>query len=84
MNITEVVILEDNQEYGIVDTIEINNTKYIYLYEMRYLNENKKPEIVIRKLDKTEENIVGLDSQEEYIDALEKFVKKHGENIDIY
>ncbi len=79
----ETVTLEDNLEYVIMDTLEINGIKYLYLENVKYLQEEKdKPEIVIRKLDATEEMILGLDSEEEYLKALESYVSKNHENID--
>ena len=79
----ETVTLGDNLEYVIMDTLEINGIKYLYLENVKYLQEEKdKPEIVIRKLDATEEMILGLDNEEEYLKALESYVSKNHENID--
>ena len=79
----ETVTLEDNLEYVIMDTLEINGIKYLYLENVKYIQEEKdKPEIVIRKLDATEEMILGLDNEEEYLKALESYVSKNHENID--
>ncbi len=74
----DTVLLEDQFEYVVVDTLEINNTKYLFLGLKEEL-ENQHlslPTITIRKLDQTEENILGLDSEEEYKMALQAFVEK--------
>lgn len=78
----EIVKLEDKLEYAIVDTIEIAEIKYVYLGLLEELEKEstKHPTVVIRKLDKKEKNILGLDTEEEYKVALEAFVKKHKEN----
>lgn len=77
----ETVLLEDKKEYAIIDTIEKEEVKYIYLGLVEELEseENKNPLIVIRKLDKKGKNILGLDSEEEYKMALEMFVNKRKE-----
>lgn len=71
----ETVILEDKQEYIVVDTIEINNIKYLYLGTQKDL-EAKSVMPVIRKLDQLEENIIGLETEEEYKKALKAYVEK--------
>lgn len=78
MKEVEVVHLEDKQEYAIVDTITINDTKYIYLGLVKEMEKEKveNPEIVIRKYDKKEKYILGLDTEEEYNEALEAFFNK--------
>ena len=74
----ETVILEDKKEYAIVDTIEIEEVKYLYLGELEELQseDDIMPTVVIRKLDKKEKNILGLETEEEYKMALETFVNK--------
>ncbi len=78
MTEVKVVRLEDKEEYVIVDTISIHDIKYIYLCLPNELeNENTEiSEMVIRKLDKKEKNILGLDTEEEYKVALDAFAKK--------
>lgn len=78
MKEVEVVFLEDKQEYAIVDTISINDTKYIYLGLVKEMEKEKieSPEIVIRKYDKKEKYILGLDTEEEYKEALKVFLDR--------
>lgn len=78
MKEVEVVLLEDKQEYAIVDTISIDDTKYIYLGLAKEMENEKmeNPELIIRKYDKKEKHILGLDTEEEYNKALEVFVNK--------
>ena len=66
----ETIILEDNIEYIITDTI--NN--YLYLN-----NINDVKDFCIRKriYENDESYIVGLDNEEEYYKALELFEKKY-------
>lgn len=74
----EVVKLEDQQEYVIMETIEIKGINYVYLSLEEELKqvEKKLPTIVIRKLDEKGKNILGLDTEEEYKMALEAFMSK--------
>lgn len=70
------VVLEDKLEYIIIDTIEIDNIKYLFL-EDKNEKEASKPNVVIRKLDSKEKNILGLENEEEYNKALQSFIDKH-------
>lgn len=74
----KIVQLEDNEEYVIVDTILIEDTKYIYLSLPNEIEseEIEMPEIIIRKYDKKEKYILGLNTEEEYNKALKVFVNK--------
>lgn len=74
----KIVQLEDKEDYAIVDTIFINDTKYIYLGLVKEMEkeEIESPEIVIRKYDKKEKYILGLDTEEEYKEALKVFLNK--------
>lgn len=74
----KTVQLEDNEEYVIVDTILIEDTKYIYLSLPNEIEseEIEMPEIIIRKYDKKEKYILGLNTEEEYNKALKVFVNK--------
>ena len=68
------VISINNIEYIILDEIETNNTRYIYL------SESENPEnFMIRKLRIIDNNecIVNLDNEEEFDDALAAFYKKN-------
>lgn len=73
----DTVILEDNQEYNIIDTIEINHTKYIYLSL-----KNNPEDICIRKLTKDEKNIICLDTDEEFEISLKAFKEKYEDIFD--
>lgn len=68
--IKETIVLEDNIEYIITDTI--NN--YLYLN-----NINDPKDFCIRKriIEDNESYICGLDNEEEYDKALELFINKY-------
>lgn len=68
----ETVVLEDNKEYAILDTIPINGVKYLYLARV------EKPEdLCIRKLSSDEKNILGLENEEEFKMALHAYATKY-------
>lgn len=70
----EKVTLSDGITYIIIDEIEIDNNKYVYL-----TNENDEKDFCIRKseIENNEEFFVGLDSDEEFDKALLYFAKKN-------
>lgn len=70
----EAVTLEDNKEYIILDTIEIDGIKYLYL---AHLNDPEKRTACIRKLVDNNTNIAGLDTEEEYKKALNAYIEKY-------
>lgn len=70
----EVVTLEDNKDYLVLDTLEIDEIKYIYLC---LVTDQEKKSVCIRKLVDDEKNIVGLDSEEEYKKALNAYIIKY-------
>lgn len=70
----EVITLEDNRDYIILDTIEIDNIKYIYLV---LATEEEQKSVCIRKIVDNGENIAGLDSEEEYRKALSAYTEKY-------
>ena len=74
----EVVTLEDNKEYIILDTIEIEGIKYLYL---AHLTDPEKKTACIRKLVDNDTNIAGLDSEFEYERALNMYIKKYNDVI---
>lgn len=74
----ETTILEDNKEYAIIDIIEIDGIKYIYLSAISDIDTKKQ--VCIRK-ELNEEEIIGLDNEEEYQKALQAFVNKYKEVI---
>ena len=74
------VILEDNQEYDVIDKIQDGDKYFIYLSNMNALDD-----IVIRKeLVNMEDGIerhtlVGLDDDKEFDKALVVFLEKNAE-----
>jgi len=71
--VTKLITLE-NDEYGIVDIIIINNIEYYYL-----TNPENLEDFCIRKIitENGEELIVGLDDEKEFDMALMEFTKKY-------
>ena len=61
----------DNKEYILLDEVELNNQKYVYL-----INSLDPEDTVIRKygLDNT---LLGLDSEQEFDDVLTAFFQKN-------
>lgn len=70
----ETITLEDGLEYIIVDEIEINGIKYIYLVEE---DTNK---VELRRLD-DKENLLFVDDLKEIEKALIEFAKKHKNDL---
>jgi len=66
----EYIVLEDGLEYAIVDEIEINKEKFIYL-----VNEENN-NVVVRKLNK-DNKLVSIEDNEQIKDAMMHFAKKH-------
>lgn len=69
-----VVTLENNQEYLIVDALELDNNNYLILGK-----EDTIGDFCIRKvINKSgKEYMIKLDSKEEFDKVLNEFVKKH-------
>ena len=74
----DVVTLEDGLEYTILDEIDIDDNRYVYLS-----NEDDGQKFKIRKSQMVGniEMYVGLDSDEEFDKALLYFTKKHGDEL---
>ncbi len=72
----EIVTLEDNQDYMVVDEIKNGTVMYVYL-----ANVDDERNTCIRKVivEDGEEILNGLDSSEELDKALLLFAKKHKE-----
>ena len=68
----ETVVLENEKEYAVIDTIIINSIKYIYLCSVE-----QTEEFCIRKLSQDEKEILGLETEEEYNTALKIYGEKH-------
>ena len=66
--------LENNEEYLIIDTIEIENNKYLIL-----VNAEKNYDICVRKvvLKNSEEVLIKLASEEEFERVMTVFNQKH-------
>ena len=67
----------------LVETIEIDNVKYTVLdkitdrYTYIYLtNLDKRDDFIIQKFDESKENIISLDSEQEFSKALLLYVDK--------
>ena len=73
MNI-DVVTLENNEEYLIVETIINNNNRYVFL-----ANEKNNKDIAIRKVitKDNQEYLTKLDSEEEFEEVLKLFNNKY-------
>lgn len=74
----DVITLEDNIEYAVVDEIEIQNIKYLFLS-----NINDDEDFCIRKytIKNGEEVLTGLNDENEFDLALMHFAKKHEEDL---
>jgi hypothetical protein len=70
----EVVTLEDNKEYYILDILNVSNTKYMYLCEV---SNEKNKNVCVRKLVENDAYIAGLDSEEELNKALAAYKNKY-------
>lgn len=74
MKEVEVVTLEDNNEYAIIDRITHNNKTYAYL-----MNTKDKDDICIRTIEDVANGykITGLASEEEFDLAMSLLSKKY-------
>lgn len=70
----EIITLEDGKDYMVTDEFEINKVRYVYL-----TNEEDIADICIRKINiiNNEEYLVGLDSEEEFKNALQEFLNRN-------
>ena len=75
---TNVVTLEDGIEYAVIDEINYDNKKFIYL-----TNVNDHEDFCIRKIitENNEQFIIGLDDEQEFDLALMLFAKNHKDEI---
>ncbi len=69
-----VITLEDNLEYMIINTIVKNNNKYVFL-----ANVDDEKKLCIRKVisEDGKEYLVKLDSDEEFAEVLTEFNDKY-------
>lgn len=74
MKEVDIITLEDGKDYMVVDEFEINKVKYVYLTD-----ENDVANFCIRKINiiNNEEYLVGLDSEDEFKNALQEFVNRN-------
>lgn len=70
----ELITLEDNRVCIILDEITVNENKYLYL-----VNSQKKDDFIIRKV--LNDELVGLDNEEEFNNIIEIFLSKNIERI---
>ena len=76
----KTIDLEDGS-YIVADEITIDNTIYVYLN-----NEKDLMDFCIRKvtIDDNQEYLIGLDNKSEFDKALQVFVNKHKQELEIY
>lgn len=74
----DVVTLEDGNEYVILDEIDIDGVKYVYL-----TTDEDEPKFKVRKVQMAGniEMYVGLDSDSEFDKAMLYFTKNHKEDM---
>ena len=67
-NIGNEIVLEDGIAYTVVDTLEYNGNKYVYL---GYKDEDGSDSFIIQKEENDNDNVylVGLDSDKEFYDV---------------
>ena len=74
----DVVTLEDGKEYFILDEIDIDGTKYVYLSA-----DDDEQKFKVRKVQMAGniEMYVGLDSDQEFDKAMLYFAKNHQDEL---
>ena len=72
--ILDYITLENNIDYAVVDTLVVDNNKYLFL-----VNENNEKDIVVRKVIKKadKEFVTKLDTNEEFESLMNEFLNKH-------
>lgn len=70
----DIVTLEDNKDYIILDTLEVEGIKYVYLVES---TDKEQKKACIRKIVDNGEYLAGLDSEIEYRKALNAYTEKY-------
>ncbi len=71
----DVMKLEDNQEYAIIDTIEMNNNKYLVFSNIEDEMKNCIRKVITK--DDGQEYVVRLDTEKELELVIEKLIEKH-------
>lgn len=74
MNIEgKISILENNQEYEVIDTLEYNNKKYILFSNIKNIED-----ICVRKIiHKDNDEYFSLLNETEFHDVMQKFIQKN-------
>lgn len=75
LKIGEVIVLEDEKEFVVIDKIKTNNKIYLMLS-----NVDDSNDIAVRIEDVEQDMIFGLDSEEELSHVLTLYAKKMGIN----
>lgn len=77
MQEVEVITLEDGNTYMVVDEINVNGVRYVYLS-----NEEDVASFAVRKINiiNNEEYLVSLNDKEEFNKALQYFLDKNNNN----
>lgn len=75
LKIGEVIVLEDEKEFVVIDKIKTNNKIYLMLS-----NVDDSNDIAVRIEDVEQDMIFGLDSEEELSQVLLEYAKKMGIN----
>lgn len=75
LKIGEVIVLEDEKEFVVIDKIKTNNKIYLMLS-----NVDDSNDIAVRIEDVKQDMIFGLDSEEELSQVLTLYAKKMGIN----
>lgn len=77
MQEVEVITLEDGNTYMVVDEINVNGVRYVYLS-----NEEDVASFAVRKINiiNNEEYLVSLSDKEEFNKALQYFLDKNNNN----
>jgi len=75
LKIGEVIVLEDEKEFVVIDKIKTNNKIYLMLS-----NVDDSNDIAVRIEDVEQDMIFGLDSEEELSQVLTLYAKKMGIN----
>ena len=74
----DYITLENNIDYAVVDTLIVNDNKYLFL-----ANENDEQDFTVRKVvsKDNQEYIRKLDSNEEFDNIMDVFFNKHKKEI---
>lgn len=70
----DYITLENNNDYAVVDTLVVDNNKYLFL-----VNEQDEKDVTVRKVitKDNKEYLNKLDSNEEFEKIMTEFLNKH-------